>query len=1159
MKKAFLLRSCAMFAVPLAATAILSTTAQAQQITTEINGQVNNEAGEPLANATVIITDTRTGATDTTSANAQGYFSARNLSTGGPYTVTATAPNFQGQTVNDITTSLQGATQLSFTLTAASAEASTETIVVTGARARVTQLATGPGTSFGADVLESAPSFNRDIRDVIRADPRVSLDRDDQTGQDRISCLGGNDRGNAFTVDGITQSDVYGLNDTGFSSRSSTPLPYDAIRETQVQFAPFDVEFGQFTGCAINVVTRGGTNKFHGGGFFEYTDNKLTGDKLRGQKITIADFSDKRWGVSLGGPVFKNRLFLFGAYESRKSADTQEVGPAGLGYATEIAAVTEANFNAISQVLRDTYGIETGPLARSLPFTNERWFARADFQITDNHRLEGTFQRIEEARIGSDDFFSGTSPQVTGYNTFLTSGSVSNFYSGRLYSKWTDNISTELRYSRSDIRDRQDPVGGGEAQSDNPIPRIIVGIDNPPLGTSPFGQTPPDATILAGPGSNRSANDLRNRIQQYKGAIKIGLGDHSFKVGAELNTADVFNLFVANATGTLVFRNIADLQAGLLSPGIGSNQTDTRPFNVVPGLTEGAFGNFTASGDINSAAAKFKRSIYTLYAQDDWRMSDNLNVVLGLRADFFKGDHPTLNPNFKTRFGFGNDTGFSDIDPIILPRVAATYDLNDFSIFSRTKLRAGVGVFSGGDPLVWFANSFQNDGSVFGLGTTQGTVANPCPAGQIDVVVGGVFTGVPACAINGGAALAAVGQANTQSIDPDIKMATVVRTNLGFETRLNIAPGFFSGWRLNGDYILSRYRDPFTIVDLAQAINPAAGAGGYTIDGRPIYRQIDLTRAGCTGKLVDPGAPPRFENLNAACFGGSRIDEMMLTNAKGFTSQIFSALLAKDFGSGIFTPGGGVYFSAGYAYTDSHDRRNMFNSTATSNYDQTANDDRQNPDESRGYYGSKHNITLATSFREKFFGDLDTKFGISFVARSGRPYSLTFSGGGIFSNSASGNDNALLYVPTGPTDPNLSPSSNAAAVASLNTFVDGLKCAREARGTTIKRNTCNNDWYYDMDLRISQQLPGAGRLIGVKDTIEVYAMVDNFLNVLSNKWNVFRRRSSVGVQDVASISGLDSAGRYIISGYTGGSFDTDNEIKNNASLWRLKFGASYKF
>ena len=95
-----------------------------------------------------------------------------------------------------------------------------------------------------------------------------------------------------------------------------------------------------------------------------------TKTRIDGKEIRLADFTDKRWGVSLGGPVFKDRLFLFGAYEKRKSADSQEVGPGGLGYSTEIPRITEANFNAISDVLRDTYGIDTGPLARSLPFLN---------------------------------------------------------------------------------------------------------------------------------------------------------------------------------------------------------------------------------------------------------------------------------------------------------------------------------------------------------------------------------------------------------------------------------------------------------------------------------------------------------------------------------------------------------------------------------------------------------------------------------------------------------------------------------------------------------------------------------------------------------------------------------------------------------------------
>ncbi|HEU0309687.1 MAG TPA: TonB-dependent receptor, partial [Sphingomicrobium sp.] len=495
-KKLILLCSSALVAPTLAVMAPIP--AMAQQITTSIQGKVTDESGAPLGNAEVIVTDTRTGAAQRLSTNSQGLFSAENLTTGGPYTVTATAEGHQGQTVEQVFTSLQGATELTFLLSAVTAEVAGETIVVTGARARVTQLEVGPGSSYGADVLQNVPSFNRDVRDVIRLDPRVSLDREDAStggsGADRISCLGGNDRGNSFTVDGILQNDVYGLNDTGFSSRSSTPIPYDAVRETQVQFAPFDVEYGQFTGCTINVVTRGGTNKFHGGAFFEYSDDGLRGNEVKDRDVGPIE-PDKRWGISLSGPIIKDKLFFFGAYEQQKGGFSQDVGPAGAGYPNEIVGVPIDAFEEITDTIRDLYGIDSGPLITSRPFTNKRWFGRLDWQITDDHRLEATYQRLNESTVQSDDNATSTFPQnAVGSNTFYFSGTKSDYYSGRLYSNWTDRLSTELRYSHSKIRDLQDPVGGGEAQDADPIVRIIVGVDNPGV----------DGTVQVGPGFSRS-------------------------------------------------------------------------------------------------------------------------------------------------------------------------------------------------------------------------------------------------------------------------------------------------------------------------------------------------------------------------------------------------------------------------------------------------------------------------------------------------------------------------------------------------------------------------------------------------------------------------------------------------------------------------------
>ena len=1176
MKKTLLLRTCAFLAIP-AAAVVTPTASQAQQITTSIQGKVSGPDGKTITGAQVVVTDTRTGVSQTFTTGDNGTFSAENLQTGGPYSVTATANGFQGQTVDTLFTTLQGPTQVTFTLEPVADAAEAKTIVVTAARVRATQLEIGPGTSFGTQVLQNAPTFNRDVRDIIRMDPRVSLDREDTatggSGSDRISCLGGNDRGNTFTVDGIPQSDVYGLNDTGFSSRSSTPIPYDAVRETQVQFAPFDVEYGQFTGCAINVVTKSGGNRFHGSAFFEFSNNDLRGDKLPDRTVAPIE-PDKRWGVSLGGPIWRDRLFFFGAYEKQTAGQSQDEGPVGAGYTNPLTGITLDQFNAITNVARDTYGIDSGPLVYSRPFTNERLFARVDFQITDNHRLETTFQRLKENTVKPDDVFTGTSPQAVGLNTFLNSGTDSRYYSARLYSNWTDQLSTELRYAHSKIHDIQDPVGGGEAQSGSPIYRLIVGVDNPPLGSAPTGQSPPDGAVLVGPGSSRSANDLLTKLDQFRAVANYDAGDHKLKVGFQADRADIFNLFVQNATGTLVFRNLADFQAGLLSPGTGNVQTSTQGFRVTTGQTEGAFINRTASGDINDAAAAFKRTIYSAYAQDDWTVNDSLKLVGGLRVDWYSGDHPKLNENFVDRYGFRNDTGFSDLDAVWLPRLGFTYNLPEFSVMRRSRLQGGLGIFSGGDPVVWFGNVFQNNGQAFAQGTSQSTL---CPTGQIDVVdASGHFTGIPTCVLDAASNTAATGQGFTQAVDPDLKLTTVIRANLGYQTDFEFAPTPFGrGWHLNLDYIWSRYKNPFTVVDLAQAVDIRKGLSGFTKDGRPIYQSIDPTNPGCTAELEGLSPTPTYSGVTAACFvypsGVSpRNQEYVLTNAGGYTSWVASAALQKNFDTGILTPGGSSYFTLGYALTHANDRRNMYNSTANSNFGQTAASDRQNPEVTSGFYESRHNIAFSGNFREEFKEDYATSLGFTFIARSGRPYSLTFTGSGVFNDSATGSNNALLYIPSGIDDPNVSPLSNMTAVQQLHDFAAGLDCAKGYIGRTIKRNSCKNDWYYDMDLRLSQEIPGPLQWIGkggsTRDKLTAYLMVDNFLNMLKSSWNIQRRRQFAGLQDVASLNttspntGVDAQGRYIISSFGGvDDFKADNFINVSSSVWRIKLGLSYDF
>ncbi|MFL6830412.1 MAG: hypothetical protein ACJ8D5_07320, partial [Sphingomicrobium sp.] len=280
---------------------------------------------------------------------------------------------------------------------------------------------------------------------------------------------------------------------------------------------------------------------------------------------------------------------------------------------------------------------------------------------------------------------------------------------------------------------------------------------------------------------------------------------------------------------------------------------------------------------------------------------------------------------------------------------------------------------------------------------------------------------------------------------------------------------------------------------------------------------------------------------------------------------VASIFLSKNFRGGIFTQGGRSYFSMGYAFTDAHDRRNMYNSTAGSNYGQTAAFDRQDPEVTRGFFASRHNFTISGSLAEQFIPKKDTRLSFTFVARAGRPYSLTFGSSGRFNDSASGSNNALLYVPTGINDPNISPTStiSASQLQSLVDFLHGLDCANKYAGRTIKRNSCTNDWYYDMDVTFSQELPGPGRFFGRDDdTIKVFATVDNFLNLLNHGWNIQRRRQFAGLQDVAGVAStpVDAQGRYVFTSFNGvADFKSDNFINVSSSVWRLKVGVSYDF
>ena len=249
----------------------------AQQTTSGIRGTITGPDASPATGATVTVTDTRTGGSRSSVTSATGQFSVQGLRVGGPYTVSIDSSQYSNQSVTDIYLSL-GET---FSFNIALSPSQVEEIVVTATAIQTQQIALGPASTFDRQLLQEAPAVNRDLADVVRLDPRVYVDEADVNG---LQCAGASSRFNSLTVDGVKMNDNFGLNRNGYPTERM-PFPYDAIEQVSVQLAPFDVQYGGFTACNFNAVTKSGTNEFHGSVFYDYTDDSLSGTSLQGRTV----------------------------------------------------------------------------------------------------------------------------------------------------------------------------------------------------------------------------------------------------------------------------------------------------------------------------------------------------------------------------------------------------------------------------------------------------------------------------------------------------------------------------------------------------------------------------------------------------------------------------------------------------------------------------------------------------------------------------------------------------------------------------------------------------------------------------------------------------------------------------------------------------------
>ena len=189
--------------------ALAAPASMAQETTATMRGTVLAPDGSAAAGVPVTVTDTRTGSRRVATTNAQGVFSASGLSVGGPYTIRADSDVYSDATVSEIFLAL-GET---YTFTVSLGLNVTEEVITTAARIKTVDVATGPSSTYSIQDLDSAPAINRDIKDLIRIDPRIYVDEADV---ESVHCLGASPRFNSLTVDGVKLNDNFGLNRSGY-------------------------------------------------------------------------------------------------------------------------------------------------------------------------------------------------------------------------------------------------------------------------------------------------------------------------------------------------------------------------------------------------------------------------------------------------------------------------------------------------------------------------------------------------------------------------------------------------------------------------------------------------------------------------------------------------------------------------------------------------------------------------------------------------------------------------------------------------------------------------------------------------------------------------------------------------------------------------------
>jgi hypothetical protein len=724
-EKAFCLALCALLCI-----ALCPGSGFGQAVYGSVFGTVSDASGAAIPGANVTVTNIATNVTETAKTNSSGNFNQTRLNPG-TYRIKVEAQNFKSA-VSEVVVNVDRATEVNIQLQPG---AVTEEVTITAEAPLLKTDRADVATTFEQRQVTDLPILDRNFTKFILLTPGTQqlgwqhAASENPQGSTQIMVNGQHFSGTGYQLDGTENRDpILGI--------IVINPNFESIGETKITSQNYDAEFGQAIAGVVSVATKSGTNDLHGSAFlFRQNDvlqarnpfSQFQRDPLTGK--FIPDTLRNQFGGSVGGPIIKNKIFLFGDYEGLRSktggsklltvptvaARTGDLSAYGVNIFDPTTTVLDANGNLQSRTQFAGNKIPTNRLSQQalnllklipLPnapgrlngtadnfvasgiegFDKDSFDVRADAKMTEKFNTFGRYSFADVTRNGPTSFGQGGGPELVSLGGSSKVRNQSLAY-GFDYT-WGPTLVTDFRFGYFRYKVNVLPFDFGQkTATDAGVPGLNLDDFSSGLFAGFIkGNGIPDTNFGSGLGVNRCNCPLdqeENQFQLVSNTTKF-YGNHTFKFGVDVRRA--FNLRVpsdVHRAGELTF----------------SNERTRGPQGGGSGLATFLLGDVTDFGRYVSSStnARERQWRHFYYGQDTWRVNQQLTVNYGLRLDII---HPqTINSAGNAGFlnittGQVNTVGYNgtnlagNVDNSVnfAPRLAIAYRFSD-----KLVLRAGYG------------------------------------------------------------------------------------------------------------------------------------------------------------------------------------------------------------------------------------------------------------------------------------------------------------------------------------------------------------------------------------------------------------------------------------------------------------------------------------